>query len=115
MQGSRRRRRARSSLHCDNVAVVTGDLAQGYPKEGPYDAIIVEGAVASVPSALLHQLKDGGRLVAVIVDGGEPGGAVAPHRQAFDHVTAFDARAAPRLRARRRLRPLEAVRRWAMR
>ena len=70
MRGSRRRRRARSSCHCDNVAVVTGDLAQGYPKEGPYDAIIVEGAVASVPSALLHQLKDGGRLVAVIVDGG---------------------------------------------
>ena len=88
--------RTLSSLHCDNVAVVTGDLAQGYPKEGPYDAIIVEGTVASVPSALLHQLKDGGRLVAVIVDGGVSQAARWRRiGEAFDHVTAFDAPAPP--------------------
>lgn len=89
--------RTLASLHCDNVVVVTGDLPQGYPKEGPYDAIIIEGAVASMPQALLEQLKDGGRLVAVLTEGGV---SQAAHwrriGQAFDHIAAFDA-AAPLL------------------
>jgi protein-L-isoaspartate(D-aspartate) O-methyltransferase len=48
-----------------NVDVVSGDLAAGHPQAGPYDAIIVEGAVIDAPETLLEQLKDGGRLVAV--------------------------------------------------
>ena len=55
-----------AGLGYDNVAVVSGDLEVGYPCEGPYDAIVVVGAVANVPAALLDQLKDGGRLVAVV-------------------------------------------------
>ena len=84
-------------LHCDNVAVVTGELAQGYPKEGPYDAIIVEGAVASMSPALLEQLKEGGRLVTILSEGGASQ-AVRWRRngKGFDHVAAFDA-AAPLL------------------
>lgn len=54
-----------SDLGCDNVAVVTGDLAAGYPDEAPYDAIVFAGAVDSVPQAVLDQLRDEGRLVAV--------------------------------------------------
>jgi len=61
--------RVLQSLGADNVAVVQGDLAAGYPGEGPFDVIVVEGAVASVPDALLGQLKDGGRLVAIRSDG----------------------------------------------
>ncbi len=48
-----------------NVAVVKGELAQGYASEGPYDAILINGAVDDVGEELLDQLKDGGRLVAV--------------------------------------------------
>lgn len=53
-------------LEVDNVAIVDGPLEHGYAKEGPYDVIVVEGAVDEVPSALTDQLRDGGRLVAVV-------------------------------------------------
>ena len=49
-----------------NAAVVTGPLEEGFPSEGPYDVIFLGGAVEFVPEALLAQLKEGGRLVAVI-------------------------------------------------
>jgi protein-L-isoaspartate(D-aspartate) O-methyltransferase len=49
-----------------NAAVVTGPLEEGYPSEGPYDVIFVGGAVEVVPDGLLAQLKEGGRLVAVV-------------------------------------------------
>jgi protein-L-isoaspartate(D-aspartate) O-methyltransferase len=61
--------RVLQSLGVDTVAVVQGELVAGYPAEGPFDAIIIEGAVAAVPEALLGQLKDGGRLVAILSDG----------------------------------------------
>ena len=54
----------------DNVAVLAGSLEKGYPQEGPYDVIILEGAVEQVPSQLFEQLKDGGRLVAIVIEGG---------------------------------------------
>jgi protein-L-isoaspartate(D-aspartate) O-methyltransferase len=53
-------------LGVGNAAVVTGPLAEGYAAEGPYDVIFVDGAVEQMPEALLHQLKDGGRLVAPV-------------------------------------------------
>ncbi|MCO5062827.1 MAG: protein-L-isoaspartate O-methyltransferase [Rhizobiaceae bacterium] len=62
---ARRATETLSALGCDNVAVVEGPLQEGYPAEAPYDAIILEGAVGAVPGALLDQLKEGGRLVAV--------------------------------------------------
>ncbi len=52
-------------LAFDNVAVVSGPLASGYLDEGPYDAIFIGGRVEEMPEALLDQLKDGGRLVAI--------------------------------------------------
>ena len=54
-----------SRLGYDNVAVVTGALAQGYKPEAPYDVIFVGGSVQQLPSALFDQLRDGGRLVVV--------------------------------------------------
>jgi len=58
-----------SQLGHDNVAVVEGLLEQGYPSEAPYDVIFVGGAVDEIPEALLSQMKDGGRLVAVVGQG----------------------------------------------
>jgi protein-L-isoaspartate(D-aspartate) O-methyltransferase len=55
-----------TDLEIGNVAVVTGPLEAGYPAEAPYDVIFVDGAVEFVPEALLAQLKEGGRLVAVV-------------------------------------------------
>jgi protein-L-isoaspartate(D-aspartate) O-methyltransferase len=55
-----------TELGVDNVAVVGGSLEEGYPSEGPYDAILLEGAVEEIPQAMFDQLKEGGRLLAVV-------------------------------------------------
>lgn len=53
----------------DNVIVHTGPLAQGAAKHGPYDVIIAQGGVAEMPTPLIDQLKDGGRIACVFMDG----------------------------------------------
>lgn len=53
-------------LEIANVALVEAPLKTGYASEGPYNAIIINGRVEEVPSTLLDQLADGGRLVAVV-------------------------------------------------
>ena len=53
----------------DNAMVRQGAPAEGDPAHGPFDAIFINGAVGEAPQALLDQLKDGGRLVAITVDG----------------------------------------------
>lgn len=58
-----------SEADADNVAVVEGALAEGAEKHGPYDVILVQGAVQAVPEALSDQLKDGGRIVAIFLEG----------------------------------------------
>jgi protein-L-isoaspartate(D-aspartate) O-methyltransferase len=45
-----------------NAAVVTARLAEGAPARGPYDIVILQGAVETVPDALVAQVKDGGRI-----------------------------------------------------
>lgn len=57
-----------TEIEADNAAVVTGPLELGYPEEGPYDVILLNGSVPEVPPALFAQLKEGGRLVTVIGD-----------------------------------------------
>ena len=54
------------NLGIGNAAVVTSALETGCPAEGPYDAIILGGAVEFVPPSLFDQLKEGGRLLAVV-------------------------------------------------
>ena len=53
----------------DNAAVVQGSLAEGAAKHGPYDVIVIEGGVETLPAALEGQLKEGGRMVALFMDG----------------------------------------------
>lgn len=53
----------------DNAVVITGELAQGATKHGPYDVITFGGAVEDVPAAILDQLKDGGRIAAIFMRG----------------------------------------------
>ena len=49
--------------YIDRVKVVVGDGTLGYPKEAPYDRIIVTAAAPDIPKPLLEQLKPGGRMV----------------------------------------------------
>ena len=53
----------------DNVAVVAGSLTEGAAKHGPYDVIVIEGGVEEVPAAILAQLKEGGRVGALVMQG----------------------------------------------
>ena len=52
----------------------------GWAQGAPYDVILLEGAAEVVPDALLAQLKDGGRLVAVVGRG--PMGKATIYRRA---------------------------------
>lgn len=58
-----------SVMGVDNAAVLAAPLAGGAPKHGPYDVILLQGAVESVPEALLAQLKDTGRIAAIFMEG----------------------------------------------
>lgn len=55
--------------NADNVAVVEAPLAIGAPQQGPYDAILIEGGVEQVPQAILDQIKEGGRIAAIFMEG----------------------------------------------
>lgn len=91
-----------AALEIDNVLLRNGDPAAGDASHGPYDAIFVNGGVEVAPEALLAQLKDGGRMVAVQMTGSSTrasGRAVVWIRSGdrFQPRTLFDA-AAPVLK-----------------
>ncbi len=76
----------------ENASQVTGPLAQGWPGKGPYDLILIEGAVEDVPQALFDQLADGGRLVAVVKTEGVGRAVLFIERdKVISHRPAFDA------------------------
>ena len=83
-------------LGVNNAVVIEGALEKGAPSHAPFDAILLNGAVPRIPGELLEQLRDGGRLVAVIADGAF-GRAEVWRRTAklFDSRPVFDAGAQP--------------------
>lgn len=78
------------------VTVVAGELTAGCPAGAPYDVIVIDGAVEFVPEALRQQVREGGRLVA-IVGTGMSGKAMLFRRVDgdFSGFPAFDAPAPP--------------------
>jgi protein-L-isoaspartate(D-aspartate) O-methyltransferase len=68
LAGSARENLARAGL--PRVQVKVGPIEEGDPANAPYDVILVNGATEVIPRALLDQLKEGGRLVAVFAEGG---------------------------------------------
>ncbi|MEQ9259384.1 MAG: protein-L-isoaspartate O-methyltransferase [Roseovarius sp.] len=53
----------------DNVILHEGPLNEGAPEHGPFDVIVIEGAVAHLPEALAAQVKEGGRIACLFMDG----------------------------------------------
>ena len=51
---------------CRNVTLAAFDGTCGWPEHAPYDIIIVSAATPQIPVLLLHELRDGGRLVAPV-------------------------------------------------
>jgi len=66
-----------------NAKVMSGPLVKGWPAEGPYDLILLEGATETVPMALVEQLAVGGRL-ACVLGRGQPGKAMIYRRTEGD-------------------------------
>jgi protein-L-isoaspartate(D-aspartate) O-methyltransferase len=65
--------RARANLASEgfsNVRIACGPLAYAAGETGPFDFILVEGGVETLPSSLTDRLAEGGRLAVVIMDGG---------------------------------------------
>ncbi len=60
---SLRARRALDAMAVQNVALLVGDGTIGWRKYEPFDVIVVSAASPSVPSALVDQLSDGGRML----------------------------------------------------
>lgn len=60
-------------LGVTGVQQVVGEAEQGAAASGPYDIILIEGAVHEVPKAIADQLAEGGRLATVVAD---PSGAL---------------------------------------
>ncbi|MEZ5912428.1 MAG: methyltransferase domain-containing protein [Paracoccaceae bacterium] len=58
-----------SADNVDNAAVVTAPLTEGAPRHGPYDVITVQGGVEALPDSLAAQLKEGGRIGCIFMDG----------------------------------------------
>ena len=76
-----------AGLDIGNVAVVKSRLQDGYPSEAPYQAIIIEGGVEHVPTALFDQLSEGGRLVSVFRPQGREVGEATLWQKRAGHVT----------------------------
>jgi protein-L-isoaspartate(D-aspartate) O-methyltransferase len=51
------------SLGLINATVISGDGTAGLPDQAPFDRIIITAAAEDPPTALLHQLRVGGKMV----------------------------------------------------
>lgn len=80
-----------------NAVSVTGPLSAGVPKEGPYDLIFVNGAVAEVPEPWIAQLSDEGRMIVIVKKEGRTMGSVTlvrrNHAGGYSDYALFEAAA----------------------
>ncbi len=65
MELAEQARQQLNHLQCDAAEVITSPLVPGHPAGGPYDVILINGAVEVIPDALVDQLAEGGRMVFV--------------------------------------------------
>lgn len=63
-----RARETLDRLKLFNVVIKVFDGTFGWPEEAPFDAIVITAGAPAVPQPLIHQLKEGGRLVAPVGD-----------------------------------------------
>ena len=82
------------AIGADNAAVVKSKLVDGFEQEGPYDRILIEGAVGFMPEKLLEQLTPKGVLVSVWRPNGSSGGVASLWSRSGDsfvRTSLFDA------------------------
>jgi protein-L-isoaspartate(D-aspartate) O-methyltransferase len=91
-----------AAVGVDRAAPVEGPLAKGLPDQAPFDVIYVAGMIETMPDSWAVQVREGGRLVAVMADAGGVGrgkvftkaGDTLAAREGFDayppRFSAFD-------------------------
>ena len=72
-------RDALRDLGIDNAEIVEGALVAGHKRRAPYDVIFLNGSVPEMPESLIAQLKEGGRLAAVLSRGANAGSQGKAH------------------------------------
>ena len=50
----------------ENIVFINKKIIEGCSEQGPFNAIIIEGAIDQVPTKILNQLDEDGRLIAMI-------------------------------------------------
>ena len=58
------------NIGIDNIVFINNKMIEGCSDQGPFNAIIIEGAIDEVPPKILNQLEHNGRLIAMINDNG---------------------------------------------
>ncbi len=77
----------------DNVALFNRASESGFPTQAPFDVIFVDGIVPQIPDAILNQLAEGGRLVAVLAKPDDVSGGATKIVKSDGNITytkAFD-------------------------
>jgi len=78
-----------AALGLNNAKSVAAPLAKGAPNEAPFDLILVDGVSQGAFEPLLGQLRDGGRLVAIVAEeAGARSGIATLFRRDGGHVSA---------------------------
>ena len=78
------------------LKVFEGPLERGWKRGGPYDLLLIDGAVEFIPDALIDQLKDGGRFGAPLTDRGVSRLVVGRKAEgSFGHYSIADAAVPP--------------------
>ena len=78
----------------DNAVILQAPHQGGFAKEAPYNAIIIQGSVEHVPTEILDQLSQNGRLITVLRENATAPGKVVKYVRAgdgFAFSTLFDA------------------------
>ena len=85
-------KRTLESLEMGGVETPIGPLTEGYPQRAPYDVIVFGGAVAEIPAAIIDQLGEGGRMVAVVTgaDGASRGMEITRFHGTVTRRAAFE-------------------------
>lgn len=56
------------ALRISNVVTRVGDPLAGWAEQAPFDRIVLDDVVATIPNTLLNQLRDGGSLLLALGD-----------------------------------------------
>lgn len=83
--------RLADELKLSSLEAVLGPLTQGWEAEAPYDKILIEGCVDTIPAKLIGQLREGGQLITLKHDKGQRAIRITKKQNTSTEIYLFDA------------------------